>query len=193
MAEMSSKEEYLNQLTKGIWNDLVTAFLSITGWGGGFLVNFFGRGTIATTVAVLWCLDLFSGAALARKISRWDNEIYGEMPEELQQEIKEKKKAPFSWKRFTYSLEKLTMWMVLILTTQQTRSWLTVGSPLFYYTFSAVLGIVDFMIVYTEFRSVVKNVAYNTGNPHLLKAAKKLSLIGDNAVNKIPGGDDKNG
>lgn len=165
-----------SQLTNTIW-----------GWTGGFLSQFFGRGTVGTTLIFLWTLDLIIGTALARRIRYWNNDLHGDMSAELKAAIKKGKKRPFSWSRFALAIKKLAVWLFLAVMCVFIRDWIRHDNPMFFPVLSTGLGVVEFVLIFTEFRSVLHNGALYTNNRMLLQLDIKLGKAGNRALDAIPG------
>lgn len=182
-----SKSEYLEDM----WNKLSTALShgakSLAGWAGGFTFQFFGKGTLAALMLMLWVFDFVFAVLLSLKIRNWNEDTMGPMPEELKAAILAKKKGPFSWSKAGWSFHKLFLYLGLAICCGITKEWVAQEKVWYYSAISFACGFVAFVLVFTEFRSVVNNVALGTNNTFLLWANRKILKSGLRTIQSIPG------
>jgi len=182
-----NKWEYMGSKWQTLNDNFAWLTTTFWGWTGGFLSQFFGRGTVGTTLILLWVFDLFIGTSLARRIRSWKEDLHGQMSPELKREVSSGKKKPFSWGRFGLAIEKLTVWLFLAVMCVVIRDWIKHDNPMFFPVLSTGLGVVEFVLIFTEFTSVLHNAALYTNNNLLLKLDRKLRRAGDRVLENIPG------
>jgi hypothetical protein len=181
------KFQYMIEKWENFSQNFSHAANTVWGWTGGFLSQFFGRGTVGTTLILLWTLDLIIGTLLATRIKNWKTDLHGDMSSELKAEIKKGRKKPFSWSRFSLAIEKLAIWLFLAVMCVFIRDWIRHDNPMFFPVLSTGLGVIEFVLIFTEFRSVLHNGALYTNNKMLLNLDMRLGRAGNRMLDSIPG------
>lgn len=154
------------------------AVTTMEGWLGTLSVMYFSPGTIGATILGLCLVDLFTGTILALKVRRWVNEgLENKNFPELTEAILAGKKEPFNWKKWGTWTEKVFIVFGLTFGGEWFKLYLA-HNP-----YSAEIGnygvnAVYFVLMFTNFRSSVRNTALVTENQLLLSMWKLLGRDG---------------
>lgn len=181
------KAGYIQQVNDNLHESFSHGSTSIRGWLGGLAMMLPSKATIGFVVICLWLMDLYTGTTLALRIGNWNEAVHGPMSPELVQAIKDKKKGPFSWERLGWSIDKLIKYLGLAVLCGILKDWVRTENPMYYGVTSFACGLICFVLVWTDFRSIVNNVALSTSNSMLLWANGKISRAGQKAINSMPG------
>lgn len=147
---------------------------TIEGWIGTLGLMYFTPGSLGATILGLCVGDLFTGTILSRKITRLLKEGYDPKAfPELTALIISGKKTPFTWKKWGHWIEKMLVvfgcmaggeWFKLYLVK---NPWSAEGG-------NFAIGVMYFVLMFTNFRSIVRNTALVTENEMLLSFWKWL-------------------
>lgn len=175
--------ETVRQYASSINYSFGRAITTIEGWVGTIGLMYFQPGGIGATILGLCVADLFTGTILSRKITRILNnpDKSHEFPELLEL-ISTGKKEPFTWRRWSQWLEKMFVVGGLIIGCEWYKLYLVSN------TWSADGGtwavtVVYFVLLFTNFRSIVRNTALVTENSLLLSIWKWMGS--DNGIPPI--------
>lgn len=148
------------------------AVTKMEGWAGTLGVMYFSPGAIGSAIVGLCVMDLFTGTILSLKIQRIVKLQDGsQVFPELADIILKGEKEPFTWRRWGQWAEKMLVvfglivggeWFKLYL---EGNAWSATGGE-----FS--IGVVYFVLLFTNFRSIVRNTALVTENSALLSVWK---------------------
>ena len=173
-----SSLEVLRESASSINYSFGRAVTTIEGWIGTLGIMYFSPGTIGATILGLCVVDLFTGTMVSLKTKRIlsNPDKTKEFPE-LMELIASGKKEPFTWKRWSEWLEKMLVvfgliaggeWFKLYLAS---NSWSAEGGSL-------AISVVYFVLLFTNFRSSLRNTALVTENRLLLSVWKWLGSDG---------------
>lgn len=144
------------------------AVTTIQGWIGTLGLMYFTPGALGSTILGLCVGDLFTGTVLSHKISRLLKEGYDPKAfPELTALIVSGKKTPFTWKKWGNWLEKMLVVFGCMAGGEWFKLWL-VKNPWSADGGNFAIGVMYFVLMFTNFRSIVRNTALVTENEMLL-------------------------
>lgn len=179
-----SRFDYLACRTEEVNDTIAKLFGSFYGWiTTVVLATYLTPGNIWEVLLLLWFLDLMSGTMLAIKVGRWIDcgKSFDEFPE-LAAVVNSGKKDRFNWGRFRLSVEKLISNILLVLGGEHFQMWITHHRPWSVGSVTFAFSLAYFMILWTDFRSIVRNVALTTGNPLLIRLWRIMGISMDLAL-----------
>lgn len=144
------------------------AITTIEGWVGTLGLMYFTPGALGSTILGLCVGDLFTGTVLSRKITRLLKEGYDPKAfPELTALILSGKKTPFTWKKWGHWLEKMLVVFGCMAGGEWFKLWLA-NNPWSAEGGNFAIGVMYFVLMFTNFRSIVRNTALVTENELLL-------------------------
>jgi len=144
------------------------AVTTIEGWVGTLWLMYFTPGTLGATILGLCVGDLFTGTILSRKITRLLKDGYDPKAfPELTALILSGKKTPFTWKKWGHWIEKMLVVFGCMAGGEWFKLWLA-KNPWSAEGGNFAIGVMYFVLMFTNFRSIVRNTALVTENELLL-------------------------
>lgn len=151
-------------------NSFGRALTTIEGWVGALAVSYFSPGAVCSTILGMCVVDLVTGTMLSLKIGRWiaSDRTPKEFPE-LAAVVAEGKKTPFTWKKWGLWAEKMAVVFVLVIGCEWFKLYLlkpgyAEGTRVAEFS----IWMIYFVIIFTNFRSSVRNTALVSENRVLL-------------------------
>lgn len=160
---------------------------TMEGWVGIIFTTYFSPGSVCLTIFGLCLCDLLTGSMLALKTTRY---LRGERYEtndfpELESLIATGKVKPFSWVRWSLWAEKMSVTFVLIFGCELFRFWIAHDRPWTMPGLDFGIGVIYFVLCFTNLHSIIRNVALITENRMLLVIWKWLGAHADNSLDAV--------
>lgn len=176
---MADDIQYVAKVSGSFGGWTAQLIASFQGWIGGYWVQFLPKGTIPGTLIILWCVDLFTGTALALRVTYWDEATKGPKPKYL------RNVRPFSFSLWPKSVIKLVLWLMLATTCSTLRVQLSTLNPLFIAMVGVAIGLVEYSLVTFEFGSILRNTAFFTDNRVLLQVSRFWDRTAQRVIDKV--------
>lgn len=172
---MDSSLMVIRDYSQQINNAFGRAVTTLEGWLGTIGLLYFQPGKIGAAIFGLCIVDLFTGTMVALKIKRWAKDPNAKPSDypELAQLVASGKKEAFTWKKWGQWGEKMIVvlalvgggeWFKLYLSTD---AWSREAGNVF-------IAVVYFVLLFTTFRSSIRNTALVTDNNLLMSVWKWL-------------------